>query len=50
MESLTTIRETTREMAEILRAHIEGMPVDEFLIARKFLDCVDYAAHKIVSR
>jgi len=49
-ENEAAIRDATREMVEILRSHIEELPADEYMLARKFLDSVEFTAHKFVAR
>jgi len=49
-ENEAAIRDATREMVEILRSHIEELPADEYMQARKFLDSVEFTAHKFVAR
>jgi Rad3-related DNA helicase len=50
VETTTIIKEQIKEMIGLLRAHIEEMPADEFMTARKFLDSLDYAMHHPVPR
>ncbi len=40
------IRAQTAAMAEHLRQHVTGIPAKEYMAARKFLDGLEYAAHK----
>jgi len=49
-ETEAAIREAVAGMVAILRTHIEDLPADEYLTARKFLDSVEFTAHKSVVR
>jgi hypothetical protein len=44
------VREDVNVMIALLRTHIEQMPADEYILARKFLDSVAYAAHKLMAK
>jgi hypothetical protein len=44
------VREDVNVMIGLLRTHIEEMPADEYMLARKFLDSVAYAAHKLIAK
>lgn len=44
------VHDNIREMVNLLRTHIEELPADEYMTARKFLDSLDYAVRKPVPR
>ena len=44
------VHDNVREMVELLRTHIEELPADEYMTARKFLDSVEYVVHKSVPK